>query len=273
MIVDVCQRYVRRCARFVAASTPFDTRRYQVAAIPDDATARAFVLTHHYSGSYPAARFRFGLYERAELVGVAVFSVPVRAEVLRPLPLDAATELGRLVLLDQVPFNAETWFVSRCAAALAREGLAGFVMFSDPFPRTTAGGDAVFPGHLGVLYQGLGACFLGRAHADTIHLLPDGRVFSRRAVAKVRAAERGWRYSVEQLVAAGATPPADTSSAGLSTWVEGALAAVTRKVRHPGNLKYAFGVDRAARKALPASLPYPRVARPACVPFEGRATA
>lgn len=272
MRVDVCQRYVRRCARFVAA-TPFDTRRYQVAAIPDDATARAFVLTHHYSGSYPAARFRFGLYERAELVGVAVFSVPVRAEALRPLPLDAATELGRLVLLDRVPFNAETWLVSRCAAALAREGLAGFVMFSDPFPRTTAGGDAVFPGHLGVLYQGLGACFLGRAHADTIHLLPDGRVFSRRAVAKIRAAERGWRYSVEQLVAAGATPPADVSASGLRTWVEGALAAVTRKVRHPGNLKYAFGVDRAARKALPPSLPYPRVARPVCAPFEGRAVA
>ena len=273
MIVDACQRYVRRCARFVEARSPFDRRRYEVAPIVDDRTARMFVETHHYSGSYPAARWRFGLYELGALVGVAVFSVPVRAEALRPLPLDAATELGRLVLLDAVPFNAETWFVARCAKLLAREGLAGFVMFSDPFPRTTAHGDAVFPGHLGVLYQGLGACFLGRAHADTIHLLPDGRVLSRRALTKIRAGERGWRYGVETLVAAGATAPTDTSAEALRAWVGGALAQVTRKVRHPGNLKYAFGLTPGARLDLPASLPYPRIARPVCVPFEGRATA
>lgn len=273
MITDTCQRWMRRCARFVEARSSFDRRRYEVAAIADDNTARTFVETHHYSGSYPAARWRFGLYERGELVGVAVFSVPVRAEALRPLPLDAATELGRLVLLDRVPFNAETFFVARCAAALAHTGLAGFVMFSDPFPRTRADGAAVFPGHVGVLYQGLGACYLGRAHADTIHLLPDGRVLSRRAITKIRAGERGWRYAVEALVAAGAPSPTGTTAEALRAWVGGALAQVTRKVRHPGNLKYAFGITPEARASLPASLPYPRVARPVCAPFEGRATA
>ena len=52
------------------AGEPIDPRRYEVAAIASDRTAKDFVLPHHYSGSYPAARFRFGLFRRAVLDGV-----------------------------------------------------------------------------------------------------------------------------------------------------------------------------------------------------------
>jgi hypothetical protein len=38
-----------------------------------------------------------------------------------------------------------------------------------------------------------------------------------------------------------------------------ALVVATRRVRHPGNHKYAWGLARSARRALPASLPYPKV--------------
>lgn len=70
---------------------------------------------------------------------------------------------------------------------------------------------------------------------------------------ELRARERGWRYAVEQLVAAGAATP----GADLDTWLPTALAQTTRKVRHPGNFKYAIPLTRGARKALPVSRPYP----------------
>jgi hypothetical protein len=35
------------------------TCEYDVAELPDDTQAKAFVLAHHYSSSYPAARWRF----------------------------------------------------------------------------------------------------------------------------------------------------------------------------------------------------------------------
>ena len=72
MIVDVVQRWTGGRATYRPAREVIDTRALDVGAIPDDTTARAFVETHHYSGSYPAARFRFGLHERGVLVGVAV---------------------------------------------------------------------------------------------------------------------------------------------------------------------------------------------------------
>lgn len=166
MIVDVCQRWARRCARFVPPNTRFDRRRYEVAPIADDRSVKAFVETHHYSGTVPPMRWRFGLYERTELVGCAVFSVPAQDAVLSPFDPAAATDLGRFVLLDRVPFDAETWFLARCTERLPRD-LDGFVMFSDPHPRTDAQGEVVFRGHYGRIYQGFNATFLGRSHADT----------------------------------------------------------------------------------------------------------
>ena len=51
-------------------------------AIDADTTPRAFIEQHHYAGTYPAARERFGLYRRGELVGCAVFSHPTNDKVL-----------------------------------------------------------------------------------------------------------------------------------------------------------------------------------------------
>ena len=81
-----------------------EPHRYEVASITTDTEARAFVIEHHYSGAYPAARRRVGLAQGAALVGVAVFSVPAQARALDVLPCDRAeaVELGRLVLLDGV---------------------------------------------------------------------------------------------------------------------------------------------------------------------------
>lgn len=110
------------------------------------------------------------------------------------------------------------------------------------------------------------AIYTGRATPRTLRLLPDGRVFSARSISKVRASERGWRYSVELLVEAGAPPPADLSAEGLRAWLGHAVAAVTRPLRHGGNHRYLWALNKAASRTLPKHLeaqrlkvqPYPK---------------
>lgn len=258
MIVDVGQRWTARRPVFVRPDgSTLRPHAWEVAELPDDTTARAFVEAHHYSGSYPAALRRFGLFHGADLVGVAVLSQPMHVDALRPFPRDAAMELGRFVLLDRVPFNAESWMARRCFEVLAREGLDGVVMFSDPESRVDVEGRTTFRGHYGTIYQASGAVYAGRATPRTLRLLPDGTVFSARTLSKIRARERGWRYGVEQLVAAGAPAPANDGD--LTAWLRTVLPLVTRTQRHGGNHRYLMPVSRLARRRLDgAGLPYPK---------------
>lgn len=252
------QRWRAGRDRYRPAGEPINTRAYEVAPIEDDRTAKDFVVEHHYSRSYPAARFRFGLYRAGALVGVAVFSQPVRDEVVTgvfPIPAQDAVDLGRFVLLDDVPANGETWFLAR-AFELLRGEVAGVVSFSDPFPRERADGTRVFPGHVGTIYQAFNAVYLGRARRDWLRLLPDGRSFPNRAVQKIRKQQRGWRYAVGVLVANGAIAPRPDEH--LPAWLERWLPRLTRRVRHPGNHKYAWALHRALRRSLPESQPYPK---------------
>jgi hypothetical protein len=245
------------------------TGSLDVGVLEDDTTAKGFVLAHHYSGTYPAARRRYGLHRAGELVGVAVFSVPASGAVLDilPCPRDASVELGRLVLLDDVAANAESWFVARCFELLRRDGFAGVVSFSDPQPRATVTGELVLPGHVGTTYKALNAVYTGRGRARPLWLLPDGRVFSDRAQSKIRSRDRGWRYASAQLEDAGAALLTDEDA---GAWLKRELPRVCRRIKHRGNHRYLWPLDRATRKALPAhlaargvaSLPYPHQIEP-----------
>lgn len=254
MITDLAQRWRTGRDSYRPVGETIDTAAYEVASIPDDSTARAFVQAHHYSKSYPAARFRYGLYRRHELVGVAVFSVPARDAVLAVLPGEPLerTELGRFVLLDDVAANGETWFLARAFDLLRQAGIAGVVSFSDPMARVREDGTLVHPGHVGTIYQAFNAVFLGRARAEALRLLPDGTVLHRRAISKVRGEEQGWRYVVERMQSFGAKPPRGDLRAWADEWVP----RLTRTVHHPGNLKYAWALRRRDRRHLPQSLPY-----------------
>ena len=42
-------------------------------------------------------------------------------------------------------------------------------------------------------------------------------------------------------------------------WVDQWVPAVTRSIRHGGNHKYAWGIERWSRRRLPKSLPYPKL--------------
>lgn len=259
MITPSVQRWRGGRDTYRPAGEVIRTSDYEVAEIAGDTEAKRFVVEHHYSGSYPAARFRFGLYHHAALVGVAVYSQPMVDGALRPLPDPrAGVELGRLVLLDDVPANGESWFIARTFELLARHGIEGVVSFSDPSPRRAAAtGEVVFGGHVGTIYQASNACYVGRGTPRTLRLLPDGTVFSARAASKIRSRDRGHRYASEQLVRFGAEPLRDSEDA--SAWLRSALAATTTTMRHPGNHKYVWGLVRSVKRALPASLPYPKI--------------
>jgi hypothetical protein len=268
MSAAVTQRWRDRRDSYRPAGEVIRTAEYEVAAMADDATPKAFVERHHYAGTYPAARFRFGLYRGAELAGVAVFSVPANDKVITNILPGAAlesTELGRLVLLDEVPGNGESWFVSRCFEVLRREHhLIGVVSFSDPMPRTTADGRAVMPGHWGCVYQALNATYTGRGTARTLRLLPDGTCFSDRAAQKIRKLEQGWKYSAALLEGFGA-PSLDPTREDAATWLRTWRTAITRPLRHAGNHRYVWALDKRARRHLPPAQAFPKqidVARP-----------
>jgi hypothetical protein len=256
--VTLVQRWVDRKDRYRPSGELIRPSAYDVAAIESDAIAKGFVQRHHYSRSYPAARFRVGLFERGELSGVAVFSHPCSDRVLTsvfPGEARASVELGRFVLVDSVPGNGETWFLARCFEVLRAAGISGVVSFSDPVARTTTDGRRVFPGHIGTIYQAHNGRYLGRGASGRIRLLADGRVFSHRAATKIRAGARGWRYAAALLEAEGADPcPED--DAERRVWLERWLSRLTRPVWHPGNHKYAWALSR--RVSAPASLPYPK---------------
>lgn len=258
-----CQRWRGRRASYRRPDETIDPRHFEVAPIDHDA-ALSCIREHHYSGTYPSARARFGLFRGGALVGAAVFSTGGGPAVLSILPTDAAVELGRLVLLDDVAANGETYFLGRCFDLLRRAGFGGVVSFSDDVPRRDAAGALVFRGHMGIIYQAHNAVYTGRGTPRTKHLLPNGQEFNARAAQKIRAREEGWRGAAEQLVAAGAAPLSERedSRAWLRTW----LSRVTRAYRHPGCRRYVWALDRETKRALPKHLerrsievePYPK---------------
>jgi hypothetical protein len=233
---------------------------YEVSAI-GEATARALVTRHHYSRSVPAMRFRVGLFRHGALVGVAVFSHPCSDAVLTntfpAIPARSAVELGRFVLLDEEPANAETFFLARAFEVIREQGIEGVVSFSDPMPRRDSGGSITLVGHTGIIYQAFNGVYLGRGTARTLRLLPDGRALNDRGVQKIRKAERGWRSAAAALEAFGAEPPPEQHEDRLQ-WLQSSLARFTRPVRHRGCHKYAWALTRAIRKQLPPSLPFPK---------------
>ena len=260
MMLSGNQRWLEKRASYRPAGELIRTEEYDVAPILDNQTAKDFVVRHHYSGTFPAARFRYGLYRRGELSGVAVFSHPCSDRVLTsvfPGEAKASVELGRFVLLDEVPGNGETWMLARCFEFLRSSGISGVVSFSDPMPRATHQGKIVLPGHVGTIYAAHNGVYLGRGEARTLKILPDGRSFNHRAEQKIRRREQGWRYAAQQLEIHGASPLTENEDPALwlSTW----LPRLTRPLRHLGNHKFAWAIDRALRRHLPPSKPYPKV--------------
>lgn len=245
------------------AGETINPKAYAVGSIDKDGPAKAFITAHHYSASYPAAKFRAGLYQEVptgtKLVGVAVFSVGMSALTLPKhgeVPADDGIELGRLVLDEEVPANGETFFVARALRLLraAFPRLRAMLSLSDPLEWVNRDGTVVKRGHVGTIYQALGMRYRGRSTPRTMVLGADGRPLSPRALQKVRSGEQGQGYAIDQLVRAGAARPELEEDA--RAWLRRVLALPPfSRVRHPGCHSYAMrfdGVDL-------VGLPYPKM--------------
>lgn len=239
----------------------------------------------------------FDAFPYSELVGVAAFSVPMAESVIPKwtgLPSPSAAriqeavkvteaaariadprlrsqairdaqasalhglELGRFIMLPDVPGNGESWFLSRALHILKHERptCGAVISASDPLVRRYADGSVRCPGHVGVIYQALNGQHVGYTGSHYIHLDRQMRTISARAISKVKAQDQGAAYSERQLVDAGCDPrrpgedPAD--------WLERVLPALPR-VKHPGCIMYRWALGKVALNTLPP-LPYPRTA-------------
>jgi hypothetical protein len=231
-----------------------------------------FVLEHHYSGTCPSAKLSYGLWRKRDeaLVGVAVLSMGANDLTLTNVFPDLkglepgalyrrALELGRFVLLDDVPGRAETWFLGRVFRHAQAQGLRGVVSFSDPVPRRNDDGALVFPGHVGLIYQATNAVYTGRGTPRTLQLF-DGYPLNERQRSKARAGEVGGDAAVRRLVARGADAPAPGED--MAAWTTRAIRKLATPLRHPGNHRYVFRLKPKTLLVAVPSLPYPKTADP-----------
>lgn len=265
MMTLLCQRWRDRRESAVPAGSLIDPSIMRVALIDETKEAKPFIVQHHYSGTFPAARLCVGLFRRADLVGVAVFSVGMQPAAMPKwsgVEAGRGCELGRLVLLDDVAGNAESWFIARAFSALKREKprLQAVLSYADPVERRDAAGRVVKPGHVGTIYQAMSALYRGRASPRTDYLTPAGEHVSRRAMSKIMLGEIGEGYAVDQLHRLGA-PRREGNEIGRD-WIDRLRGGgFLRGVRHPGNHTYVFPLTlggRIAAKKLDTQ-PYPKI--------------
>ncbi|MGH9883883.1 MAG: hypothetical protein ACREBE_00020 [bacterium] len=263
MIVEHVQRWTERRASRRPAGELIRTAAYDVAAIASAAVARAFVARHHYSASVSSTAHRLGLYCRGDLVGVALFGPPAsmaaHRAVFPTLTIREAVTLGRFVLLDAAPGNAESWFIARCFELLRAEGIAAVESCADPEPRTTASGDVVHRGHVGTIYCATNGRYVGKTNPSTLRLLPDGTCYSNRSAGKLAQGDVGRRYAAAQLERWGAEPLRDDEDA--LGWLRYWRARLTRPMRHGGNHRYLWCLDRRRRREVLTApqRPYPKL--------------
>lgn len=275
-------------------TTRFNPDRYAVIPLPES-PARTFVETHHYLPGWPASRMQFGLIDHAAterrhstlgqtaapklaghagditgLVGVVVLAVPMHKQVLlnlfpRNAPFAETLDLSRLILLDEVPANGESWFCARAFRLAAERGIRGLVAFSDPAAhrRITPSGIAVFsPGHHGGVYQALSAHYTGTTTARTVVELPDGTTLRERSISKIRRQEPGHRGIERRLAYLGALPRNAGQPPG--TWLNEQLIRIgANRVKQPGKYRYAFRLGLTPRERGRITLavqpqPYPK---------------
>lgn len=253
---EFSQRWRDRREYRLAPGERIDPSEYGV-EILGDREAKRFVVDHHYSGSYPAARLAVGLMrktgiEPARLVGVCVFGVPMNQKsVPRYLGLapNDGVELSRLVLLDEVLHSGESWFVARALSLLRTEkpGVTGVISYADPTERRDAAGNVFKCSHWGYIYQALSFGYAGKGTARTLLLSRSGQVVSQRALSKIRNEEQGFDYACRQLVELGA-PERDFLEEPRA-WVDRAIASdAFLKLKHSGNHVYLRGLDRSTRR-------------------------
>lgn len=154
-------------------------------------SGKEFVIEHHYSHGIHNGPMCFGLFYLDSLVGVCAFATPssenVRASIFGPDYKRGVTELHRLVLLDEVPKNAESFFIVRALKELKKQR---------PYYNAVISFADATQNHLGIIYQATNAMYCGTSSPATFYLDQNGRLrHPRQNGVNIKAPEaklRGW---------------------------------------------------------------------------------
>lgn len=277
-----CQRWENRLPTWKRTRDGgFDPALHRVVQIAEPA-AKRFTVAHHYSASWPVVRFAYGLQRLDEapgpgepdggrLVGVIALGIPMNVAVLQNAlpdltPIRQSLELSRMVLLDSVESNGESWACSRALALAAARGIQGVVAHADPVPRvriTPDGPIQVSPGHVGHVYgAGQGFAYLGLTRPRRLVVLPDATVLTDRAAGKVRRDEPGHAGVERRLTALGA--PARGAGEDGASWLAHALEQVgATTMAHGGCHRYARTIGRSRVRTRLGGTVYPAPRRAA----------
>lgn len=157
----------------------------------DTKLAKEFVKQHHYSHGIHNGPITYGMFDGETLVGVCAFATPASEAVCASLfgseHNRKVTELHRLVLLDEIPHNAESWFVSRALKLLKqdRPQYVAVISFADGTQ-----------GHRGVIYQATNFGYYGTTGRHKFYLDDTGRLRHPRQngvnITLAMAKEKGW---------------------------------------------------------------------------------
>jgi hypothetical protein len=169
----------------------FDSSNLTVARVSTK-DGKAFVKEHHYSHGIHNGPMTFGLFEGLDLVGVCAFATPcseaVCASVFGEEYKRSVTELHRLVLLDRMPKNTESWFIVRALKELKKER---------PYYNAVLSFADATQGHIGTIYQATNAIYCGMSGKATFYLDADNRLRHPRQnginITLDIAKEKGWK--------------------------------------------------------------------------------
>lgn len=130
---------------------------------------RDFIEEHHYSHNINGLTISrcFGLYSCGKLVGAAIYGKPAMRGIekrYQALGYDRVIEFRRLVLLDEMPKNSESWFISRTLRLLKRD-----------FDLVVTYADEQY-GHTGTIYKGSDFFYWGKT-AKGVNYLFNGRLY------------------------------------------------------------------------------------------------
>ena len=257
MEVDFTQRWRERKALFLQRQDFFNPRHHAIEKIPAKIAA-AWIIKHHYLGSFPSATVCFGIFRCGELSGVAVLGTAQHKNTIPNVFGSSHAKdcllLQRFALEDALEFNAESYFLSRVRALLKREGYCGILTMSDETPKTDALGNIIFPGHIGTIFKSDNAAYLGRSPKSVEYLFADGNVLSNRSFSKLVNNESSWNYMAQKLEAYGASKCPATANERRE-WGFYWRNRLTRRQQNFGKLRYAWSLH--PKVTLPASLPYP----------------
>lgn len=143
--------------------------------VVDVKTVRPFIEQYHYSKSINGCKVSrcYAIYDGTELVGAALFGPLSTTAWKKYGDVESdVVELRRLVCLDELPRNTESWFIAQCIKHLKKTtAFRVCVSYADPYH-----------GHVGYVYQASNWTYVGRTSPDVLLKTPDGKLYHSRAM-------------------------------------------------------------------------------------------